>query len=52
MQGMSMSKVVSNKAKQVAHRKFLKILRLENLSGETKLQIVFQGFTVLLKNEA
>ena len=40
---MSMSKVV-----QVAHRKFLKIVRLENLSGEVRLQIVFQGFTVLL----
>ena len=36
----------------LARRKFLKILRLENLSGEAKLQIVFQGFTILLKNEA
>ena len=33
---------------------FLNILRrvLENLSGEARLQIVFQDFTVLLKNEA
>ena len=52
MQGMSVSKVVSNKMKKVTHRKFLKILRLENLSGEARLQIVFQGFKVLLKNEA
>ena len=44
MQGTSMSKVASNKVNRRQVEKFLKILRLENLSGNSRLQIVFQAF--------
>ena len=49
---ISTLKVLFTKAVYVLCKKLLKVFGLANFSGEAVLHIYFQGFTILLKNDA